>query len=114
MAFVLLMQFALPLQAHTQLARDASGQVVVVCTWYGTRTEVIDDPETDPASTAGQLSPASLFSQLLSAAAAADTSWLPVTLYRGVAGYGACSYPPFTTASADPYRIRAPPVVIPA
>lgn len=112
LVFLLLMQGAIPLQAHTRLAHDASGQVVVVCTWDGTRTEVIDAPDADPGSTEAPLSPACLFSQLLSSAAPAAASLSPVTLYQLVPGdeTGAC--PSLATAPDDPYRIRAPPIIV--
>lgn len=114
LAFVLLMQGAIPLQAHTQLANDGRGHVVIICTWDGQRTAEIDDPVADPDSSTARLSPSCLFSQLLSAAAPADASLLPFTLYRFIAGDNSRACPPFVSTSVDLRRIRAPPVIIQA
>lgn len=76
LAWTVIAQAAIPLQAHTTLARGDTGQVVVLCTWTGTRTVAFGEPEAPSGDTVERTSPACLFSQLLSAATA--TADVPV------------------------------------
>ena len=109
LALALLAQAAIPLQAHTRLASAHSGEIVVVCTLAGPRSERLggDEPDTDPTTT---LSPALLYSQLLGAAAldtacpVASPNWTLLPAPRAE-GRGAA---PGTRLSTQP--IRGPPV----
>ena len=73
-------QAAMPLQAHTKLAASESGQVVVLCTWTGTRSVAFGEPEAPHGDSPERVSPACLFSQLLHSAdvTAEDSPSAPV------------------------------------
>lgn len=68
LVFAVMAQAALPLQAHTKLAADRTGQVVVICTWEGLQERRFPHDGGDPQPMADELSPALLFSQLLASA----------------------------------------------
>jgi hypothetical protein len=109
LVFVLLGQAAIPLQAHTSLATNAAGQVVVICTWQGQRVERLPHGDNDQA-TADQWSPAVVFSQLLASAATSgqakvtQASYLPLGTSTPIPRCG-CASAVLTSCS-----IRAPPV----
>ena len=106
----LLAQAAIPLQAHTTLASVSTGQVIVVCTWAGPREQPWPHGGDDGDRIAYELSPAFLFSQLLSSAdlfshaAAVDEVRVPVITLTESPSIAAFPH------VASIYAIRAPPL----
>lgn len=109
LVLALLAQSALPLQAHTVLASDGAGQLVVICTWNGTRTERLQGQGDDPGATVERLSPACLFSQLLAAADLSPGITLPASVTIRPVTIVEHESPPRATAPARAHSIRAPP-----
>ena len=109
LGLALLAQAAIPLQAHTALAADSTGQVVVICTW--------DGPQERPfpyggAGAGERLSPAFLFSQLLASAdlcgeaIAVNSVLIPIITLTESPSIGVIS------PVASLYSIRAPPLTV--
>lgn len=74
-------QSAIPLQAHTVVTKDLSGQVVLLCTLQGPRLVALgtfDDAPTDPVDRACR---ACLYSQPLAAASLASTPEGPLPAF---------------------------------
>lgn len=102
-------QGAVPLQAHTVLAKAPGGQVVVVCTWEGPRTVVFDGSDGAPIDQADRVSPACLFSQLLAAASLTSTQVRPSPVFVASASPEIPSTRTLHRLSQRIHAIRGPP-----
>ncbi|MCW8964025.1 MAG: hypothetical protein OQL16_09525 [Gammaproteobacteria bacterium] len=112
-SLLLLLQGLFPAQVHSQLVKDANGQLVEVCTLYGLKTIALDEsgnPLDESSDNDSQRSAAMAFSQLI-AEAVSDVT-IPVVIQEDAPSW---SFPVFytvvipeVTSALTP--IRAPPV----
>jgi len=113
LSLLLLLQGMLPVQLHTVLVRDDSGQLLEICTLEGIKTVVIDE-HGNPASdfTKGnERSAAIAFSQLM-AETLPDTAE-PLLVYSPPADFHHPQVPIQVISTVLPglLPIRAPPVI---
>ena len=85
LAYLLLAQALIPIQAHTQWATTPDGMVVVICTLQGERSAVLGVDTEDTQILDEYRSPACVFSSLLGATVASDSITEPTALFLSVA-----------------------------
>ena len=106
---VLLIQAAIPIQAHTSWITDNNGITVLICTWQGEQEVHFGGDNESPIHSDEYRVPACLFSQLLSAVIVPAALAAPFTLFQ-LASL-AVDRGSDLTDLRQPYRqaIRAPP-----
>jgi hypothetical protein len=102
-------QAAIPLQVHTVLAKDLSGQVVLLCTWEGPRLVALGESDDAPTDPVDRISPACLFSQLLAAASLAPTTVGPSPVFVASASLDIPTAQALSLPDDRIHAIRGPP-----
>jgi hypothetical protein len=109
LAYLLLAQALIPIQAHTQWATTPDGIVVVICTLQGERSAVLGGDTEDTQMLDEYRSPACVFSSLLGSTIASDSITEPTGLFLAVAAPPGLAQDRPSLGPKLSQAIRAPP-----
>lgn len=110
LSYLLLIQAAIPIQAHTNWVADNDGIIVLICTWQGLQEVVLDVDQESPIQSDEHRAPACVFSQLLGATIVPVALAAPFTLFQLTSIHVDRGSDLTNLSRPDRQTIRAPPI----